>query len=107
MSLAARVFCFIEQRARVMRMFGFGSRTRKSDCRSSTKRRESLRRPRRFQLETLEDRRVMTSAYTVNLVNQTGLDPSQYAIYALGFSTASKVELKSDGTFGSYANSSG
>jgi hypothetical protein len=90
-----------------MRMFGWQLRSRKTDRRSSTKRRESFRRPKSFQLETLEDRRVMTSTYTVNLVNQTGLDPSQYAIYALGFSTASQVELKSDGTFGSYASSSG
>jgi hypothetical protein len=70
------------------------------------------RRQRRFagklQLETLEARVVPTTGtFTLPLVDQTGLDPSQYSIYVLGFSAASQMELQSNGQFASFPASSG
>lgn len=57
-------------------------------------------------VEKLEGRAMMTT-YTMPLVNQTGLDPTKFAIYALGYSTQNKLFLQSDGTFGNIAPGSG
>lgn len=37
--------------------------------------------------------------YTVNLVNNSGLDPSQYTFYVMGFSYSSNLVLNSSGAF--------
>lgn len=46
-------------------------------------------------------------SYTLPLVNQTGLDAGKYSIYVLGFSTASQMELQSNGTFAAISQPSG
>jgi hypothetical protein len=51
-----------------------------------------------LHLECLEARTVPT-AYTLPLVNNTGLNPSQYSVYALGYSVASNLYLNSSGRF--------
>src|SRR5262245_41095881 len=51
-----------------------------------------------LHLEPLETRLVPTS-YTMPLVNQTGLDPSKFSIYVLGYSAASKLALDASGHF--------
>ncbi len=49
-------------------------------------------------LEVLEDR-VVPSTITLPLQNETGLNPSQYSIYVLGFSVASGLVLDGSGQF--------
>src|SRR5262245_455768 len=61
---------------------------------ASAKRRASVK----LHLEPLETRLVPTS-YTLPLVNQTSLNPSQYSIYVLGFSVASNLALDASGHF--------
>ena len=60
----------------------------------------------RGAVETLETRQMLTT-YTMPLVNQTGLDPTKFAIYVLGYSTANQLELQTNGTFGSIPAGSG
>jgi hypothetical protein len=57
-------------------------------------------------LEALETRTVPT-LYTLPLVNQTGLNPAQESVYVAGFSTASQLELQSNGQFAPFPGSSG
>ena len=46
----------------------------------------------RFSIESLESRSLLTgSTFTINLANQTGLNPSQFAIYALGYGTRQSI----------------
>ncbi len=45
--------------------------------------------------------------YSIPLQNQTGLDPTQYTIYVLGYSTASQMMLMQDGTFQPFPSDSG
>ncbi|MDD2769642.1 MAG: beta-1,3-glucanase family protein [Methylococcus sp.] len=49
------------------------------------------------------------TTYTLPLVNNTGLNPSQYTIYVLGYSTASTPPqmLQSNGSFGAFPAASG
>jgi hypothetical protein len=54
----------------------------------------------------LEDR-TLPAPYTLPLVNQTGLNPSQERVYVLGYSTASQRELQSNGTWAPFPGSSG
>src|SRR5262245_53685729 len=61
---------------------------------ASAKRRASVK----LHLEPLETRLVPTS-YTLPLVNQTGLNPSQFSVYVLGFSVASNLALDASGHF--------
>ena len=70
------------------------------------KRQQQPRLSVRPQLETLETR-IVPSTYTLPLVNQTGLNPAQESIYVLGFSTASQLELQSNGQFAPFSGSSG
>lgn len=37
--------------------------------------------------------------YTITMVNNTGLDPSKYTIYAMGYSTSSNLVMNSSGVF--------
>lgn len=60
----------------------------------------------RPQLEALETR-IVPSTYTLPLVNQTGLNPAQESVYVLGFSTASQMELQSNGQFAPFSAPSG
>ncbi|HEY2881091.1 MAG TPA: hypothetical protein VGJ15_01630, partial [Pirellulales bacterium] len=81
--------------------------TAKSSPNQSTK---HLRpKPRDRQIETLEHRSLLTglTAYTMPLVNDTGLDPTKFAIYAAGYSTSDQLELQSDGTWGATPSGSG
>ncbi|MGH8046176.1 MAG: hypothetical protein ACREKL_02925, partial [Chthoniobacterales bacterium] len=43
--------------------------------------------------------RASAANYTLQLVNNSGLDSSQYTIYAMGFSTSSNLVMNSGGTF--------
>jgi hypothetical protein len=49
----------------------------------------------------------LPATFPVQLSNQTGLDPTQYSIYALGYSTASKMELLPNGKFAPFTSASG
>ena len=46
-------------------------------------------------------------SYSISLQNQTGLDEAEYTIYALGYSTTSKMMLLNDGTFGPFPANNG
>lgn len=70
------------------------------------RRRGRLGSPVRLLLEALETR-IVPSTFTLPLVNQTGLNPAQESVYVLGFSTASQMELQSNGTFAPFPASSG
>lgn len=39
------------------------------------------------------------SSYVIDLQDETGLDPAQFSIYAMGFSVSSSLVMDSDGTF--------
>lgn len=56
------------------------------------------RKASRLHLEALEARTVPTT-YTLPLVNNTGLNPGQFSVYALGYSVASNLYLNSSGQF--------
>ena len=43
--------------------------------------------------------RALAANYTMPLINNTGLDPTQFSIYAMGFSVASQLVMGSNGTF--------
>jgi hypothetical protein len=45
--------------------------------------------------------------YSLPIRNQTGLYPTEYTIYVLGYSTASKLMLLNDGTFGPFPGTKG
>ena len=47
------------------------------------------------------------STFTIDLANQTGLNPSQFAIYAPGYSSASQLVLQANGTFISFSGAAG
>lgn len=81
----------------------------RSHCGSDGKRQQRQHfTPVRFQLETLEDRVVLSpTTFTLPIENQTGLNPAQYSVYALGFSTASQMELQSNGTFAPFSGPAG
>jgi hypothetical protein len=68
--------------------------------------RRGHRVPVRPRLEVLETRTVPT-LYTLPLVNQTGLNPAQESVYVAGFSTASQLELQSNGQFAPFPGPSG
>jgi hypothetical protein len=41
----------------------------------------------------------LAATYTIPLTNNTGLDPTKYSIYAMGFSVASQLVMGQNGTF--------
>src|SRR6185369_6827402 len=43
--------------------------------------------------------RTPAATYTLPLIDNTGLDPAQFAIYAMGFSTTSQLVMGAAGTF--------
>jgi hypothetical protein len=85
----------LQPAARLLRLFD-NKRQRRPSC-----------LPIRLQLETLEDRIVPSTTYNLPIVNQTGLNPAQESVYVLGFSTASQMELASNGQFVPIVGSTG
>ena len=52
-----------------------------------------------FALFAMLPGRASAASYTLQLVDNSGLDSSQYTIYAMGFSTASNLVMNSSGAF--------
>jgi hypothetical protein len=87
-------------------IFRWSQRSETSSSRRLNGKRERHSRPVRLHLEELEARIVPTT-YTLPLQNLSGLNPAQESVYVLGFSTASQMELQSNGQFGAIPSGSG